>query len=191
MNSEECILYLHKPDKKEIAFFVISGFFLSVPMTIFFETTASGYLPNLLSIDLSRIIFTIIAAPLIEEFAKIFPIFYRHGETEKSLIILGFSLGLGFGISEFVEYVFFFGAPFYLRLPIIFFHASTTSIIAYGIVLGQTYRYYAVSVILHFFVNSLAVIKPYPVVAFIVILGVSFALFSRLYLSSSDKFNVK
>jgi RsiW-degrading membrane proteinase PrsW (M82 family) len=191
MSGEECIIYPHKPGNKEITFFIISGFLLSVPMTIFFETTASGYLPNFLSIDLSRVIFTIIVAPIIEEFAKIFPIFYRHGETERSLIILGFSLGLGFGISEFVEYVFFYDASFYLRLPIIFFHASTTSIIAYGISLGQTYRYYIVAVILHFFVNSLAMIKPYPVAAFILVLGVAFAMFSRFYLISSDKFNFK
>ena len=44
-------------------------------------------------------------APFIEELAKVFPLFYRHGETERSIVMLGILIGLGFGITEFVLYV--------------------------------------------------------------------------------------
>jgi len=43
----------------------------------------------------------VILAPFIEELAKVFPLFYRHGETERSLVTLGLLIGLGFGVAEF------------------------------------------------------------------------------------------
>jgi RsiW-degrading membrane proteinase PrsW (M82 family) len=59
----------------------------------------------------------IVLDPFIEEILKVSPLFYRHGETERSLETLGLSIGLGFGIAEFVEYVVFGGVPFIVRIP--------------------------------------------------------------------------
>jgi len=55
----------------------------------------------------------ILFAPFIEEVVKVFPLFYRYGETERSLIDLGILVGIGFGITEYTLYVFTLGArPF-------------------------------------------------------------------------------
>jgi hypothetical protein len=47
----------------------------------------------------------------VDELAKVFPFFYRRGETERSLVTWGSLTGLGFGAAEFVEYVFLTGVP--------------------------------------------------------------------------------
>jgi RsiW-degrading membrane proteinase PrsW (M82 family) len=70
---------------------------------------------------------------LVEEVAKVFPLFYRHGETERSIFNLGVLVGLGFGVTEFALYVFTLNAFFIFRLPGIIFHASSAGITAYGI----------------------------------------------------------
>jgi RsiW-degrading membrane proteinase PrsW (M82 family) len=92
---------------------------------------------------------SIIFPPFIEEFAKAYPLFYRHGETRRSIFTLGFLTGLGFGITEFLFYVFGQGAPVFVRLPSIFFHAASASIIAYGIATKRPMRYYVIAVFLH------------------------------------------
>ena len=76
---------------------------------------------------------SVIFAPFVEEFAKVFPLIYRHGETERSLLDLGILVGLGFGVTEFALYVFTLGAPVLSRVPGVIFHASSTGITAYGI----------------------------------------------------------
>jgi RsiW-degrading membrane proteinase PrsW (M82 family) len=83
------------------------------------------FLPLFLSI--------VVLAPFVEELVKVFPLFYRHGESERSLVILGILIGLGFGISELVLYVFFLGVPLVERIPGVIFHASSAAITAYGI----------------------------------------------------------
>jgi RsiW-degrading membrane proteinase PrsW (M82 family) len=173
MSEEKVVVYSHKPGVGEAAFFLISGFLLSVPMTIFFESSASSYLLSFLSLGLSRIVSAILVAPFMEEFAKIFPMFYRHGETGKSLVTLSFLMGLGFGISEFVAYV---------------FHASTTSIIAYGISSGQTVKYYILAVFLHFLLNAFAVVGTVAIFGYLAVLGVTYFLSHRLFLLSSERF---
>lgn len=70
---------------------------------------------------------------------------------------LGFLSGLGFGIAEFLVYV-YAGAPFLLRLPAIVFHAAGTSIVGYGVYQHRTTRYYLLSVALHFLNNFFAVL---------------------------------
>ena len=95
-------------------------------------------------------------APFIEEFAKAYPIFYRHGETERSIVTLGIFVGLGFGIFEFFGYTLFLGVPVLVRLPGIFFHAATTSVTAFGIAKKEPIRFYLLAVTLHFLHNLFA-----------------------------------
>ena len=96
---------------------------------------ASLVLPNfaLLSLFYATLCSTAIAAPFIEEFTKDYPLFYRHGESERSIFTLGFLVGLGFGVSEFFVYVLALGVLILIKVPGIFFHAASTSISAYGI----------------------------------------------------------
>lgn len=146
------IIKPHRPDLKEKLFFLISGIIVSIPVTLFFGTFAQDLcvvLPVFYATVCSVVIFT----PFIEEFAKAYPLFYRHGETERSIFILGFLVGLGFGISEFLIYIFLLKAPVILRIPGIFFHASSTSIVAYGIARKQPIFYYLIAVGLHFLNN--------------------------------------
>ena len=95
------IIPIHTPNTKELFFFFISGILISIPFTIFFSQFT-----EVLCIQLDFIYATIcstaIFAPIIEEFAKIYPILYRHGETQRSLFTIGFLVGLGFGIAEFL-----------------------------------------------------------------------------------------
>jgi len=102
------------------------------------------------------IVSVVVFAPFIEELAKVFPLFYRHGETERSIVTLGILIGLGFGISEFVLYVFFMGAPVLDRIPGIVFHASSAAITAYGIARKNPLPYYLLAVVLHLTNNFFA-----------------------------------
>jgi len=126
------IIPLHRPNLRENLFFFVSGIIMSVPLTLFIGWFTDS-LCVVLPIFYARLCSTVISTPLIEEFAKAYPLFYRHGETEKSIFTLGFIVGLGFGISEFFVYVLTLGAPILFRLPGILFHAASTSITAYGI----------------------------------------------------------
>ena len=95
-----CIIPIHKPKRREYLFFFISGIVVSIPFAVFFESLYPT------SSVLSSAILIVVLAPIIEELAKVFPLFYRHGETERSIVTLGLLLGLGFGIAEFTQYVF-------------------------------------------------------------------------------------
>ena len=72
-------------------------------------------------------------------------------------MVLGILIGLGFGISEFVLYVFFLGVPFVARIPGIIFHASSAAITAYGIAKKNPLPYYLVAVTLHIANNFFAI----------------------------------
>ncbi len=63
----------------------------------------------------------VLLAPFIEEFAKVGPLLYRHGENERSIMNLGIFTGLGFGITEFVLYPFVLGDPFFPGFLVSFF----------------------------------------------------------------------
>jgi RsiW-degrading membrane proteinase PrsW (M82 family) len=166
MSIKESIeVYSHYPGFSELLFFLASGFILSVPMTVFFETTAVNYLQGFTSTKIARFVLIVLLAPIIEEYSKIFPMFYRHEETEKSLIGLSFLIGLGFGIAEFFSYVFGLGVPFYIRLPVIFFHASSTAITAYDVTKAQTLRYYSLATFLHLINNLFAILGSFCVIA--------------------------
>jgi hypothetical protein len=158
---------LHRPKLKEKLFFLLSGVIVSIPLTLFI-TSLSGFLPVTMSPTYGTIISVVLLAPVIEEFSKAYPLFYRHAETERSIFTLGFLVGLGFGIAEFVEYVVFLNVPFILRLPGIFFHASSTSIIAYGIGRKQAFPFYLIAVALHLSNNLLSVLSQYVFFSFAV-----------------------
>lgn len=143
----QCVIPLHKPNLKELTFFFSSGILVSIPFALFFSQFYTLF-PAALAI--------VILAPFIEELAKVFPLFYRHGETERSYVTLGILIGLGFGISEVVLYVFFLGVPFIARVPGIIFHASSAAITAYGIAKKKPLPYYLLAVTLHIANNFFA-----------------------------------
>ncbi len=142
-----CIIPIHRPSWKELVFFFASGILVSIPFTLFFGQ-AYPYLPALLVV--------VVLAPFIEELSKVFPLFYRHGETERSYINLGLLIGLGFGISEFFLYVFFLGVDPLARVPGVIFHASSASITAFGIAKKKPLPYYLIAVVLHMTNNFFA-----------------------------------
>ena len=146
---------IHKPSVQEKLFFFISGIVTSVPLTFFvniFTDSLCVTLPFLYAQICSIVIFT----PFIEEFAKAYPLFYRHGESERSLFVLGFLVGFGFGLAEFLLYVFVYNQLWFVRIPGIFFHAASTSIVAYGIRTNRSWQFFLVAVGLHFAINFAA-----------------------------------
>ena len=117
----EVIIPVHRPASKEKFFFFLSGMISSIPLTLFVSQFADALvssLPPLYAVLFASVLF----APFMEEFAKAFPLLYRHGETERSIFILGLLVGLGFGLVEFLIYVLVLGVPFIFRLPAIVFH---------------------------------------------------------------------
>ena len=147
--------HLHKPSAKEKLFFFISGIVTSVPLTLFvniFTDSLCIALPLLFAQICSIAIFT----PFVEEFAKAYPLFYRHGESTRSIFLLGFLVGLGFGFAEFLLYVFVYEQSIFIRMPGVFFHAASTSIVGYGISSGRSWLFYLISVGLHFAINFAA-----------------------------------
>jgi RsiW-degrading membrane proteinase PrsW (M82 family) len=146
---------LHKPKLQEKLFFLFSGMVVSIPLTLFI-TNFSDYLQPIVPSNYLVLVYVVLLAPLIEEFSKAYPLFYRHAETERSIFTLGFLVGLGFGIVEFIEYVVLLRASILLRLPGIFFHASTTSIVAFGISRKRSFWYYLIAFALHMSNNLFA-----------------------------------
>ena len=145
---QKAVISLHKPDIKEKIFFFLSGLLVSVPLTVFF----SGFSDSLcvaMPLVFSQVCSLVIFAPFIEELAKVFPLFYRHGETERSLLNLGILAGLGFGVTEFAIYVFALNAPFISRVPGVIFHASSTCITAYGIAKKKPLPFYFIGFLLY------------------------------------------
>jgi hypothetical protein len=112
---QKATIPLHKPDIKEKIFFFLSGLLVSVPFTLFFSEFSNS-LCVAMPLIFAQVCSSVIFAPFIEEVAKVFPLFYRHGETEKSLLNLGILVGLGFGVTEFALYVFALGAPLIARV---------------------------------------------------------------------------
>ena len=156
-SERSCTIPLHKPSLREKIFFFFSGIIVSIPLASFFE----GFFSSSVSPTYASVLTIIVLAPIIEEFGKAYPLFYRHGETKKSIMTLGFLVGLGFGIIEFLEYVLILKVPFIVRLPGIFFHAASTSIIGYGIANKKPAAFYAIAVGLHFANNIAALYAPY------------------------------
>jgi RsiW-degrading membrane proteinase PrsW (M82 family) len=146
--AHQCVIPIHKPSNRELAFFFASGILVSIPFAAFFE--------SLFPAGLSASFLIVVLAPFIEEVAKVFPLFYRHGETERSIVTLGILMGLGFGIAEFFEYVFLIGVSPIVRIPGLVFHASSAGITAYGIAKKNPLPYYLIAVGLHVATNFFA-----------------------------------
>lgn len=145
-------VFQHRSLFREGFFFFLSGLLTSVPLTLFIGQFGYYFLAGLPAFY-ATLIPVVLVAPFLEEFAKAFPLFYRHGETPRSLFTFGLLVGLGFGIFEFLTYVLLLDVPIFVRLPGILFHAASTSIIVYGIATGRTVRFYLAAVSLHFLNN--------------------------------------
>jgi RsiW-degrading membrane proteinase PrsW (M82 family) len=166
MEKGEVVIQLHKPDISEMLFFFLCGVIISIPLTLFIYQYTDSLLIGLdpFTIALvSRAFF----APFIEEFSKAYPLFYRHGETQRSIFNLAVLVGLGFGIVEMLTYVSVIGVDLTYRLPGLFFHPASTSITAYGIATKRPLPYYLIAVFLHFANNYFAVTSPFPLVALV------------------------
>jgi RsiW-degrading membrane proteinase PrsW (M82 family) len=176
----QCIIPIHKPSIRELAFFFASGILVSIPFAAFFE--------SLFPSGLSSAFIIIVAAPFIEELAKVFPLFYRHGETERSIVTLGILMGLGFGIAEFFEYVVLIGVPPVVRIPGIVFHASSAAITSYGIAKKNPLPFYSIAVGLHVANNFFALTGDiYSVFAELLVLIAVYMLAYRYYQRSSKE----
>lgn len=163
---------LHSPGRKEMLFFFVSGVIMSVPLTLFIDQYAISLLGGL-SPTTASVISVAIFAPFVEEFSKAFPLLYRHGETQRSIFNLALLVGLGFGIFEFLTYVFVLHVHVVDRLPGVFFHPASTSITAYGIATKRTGYFYALAVSLHFLNNFIAVTNPMPLPTSVLIVGLT------------------
>jgi RsiW-degrading membrane proteinase PrsW (M82 family) len=136
-----------RESRGERSFFFLSGIMVGVPVALFFESVSHLYFTSL---GVATII-----APLVEEFAKADPLFFRYERSARSLMRFGLLSGLGFGVAEFLVYI-YGGAPFFVRLPAIAFHAAGASIVGYGVSNHRTLRYYSLAVVLHFLNNFFA-----------------------------------
>jgi hypothetical protein len=166
-------------------FFLGSGAIVSIPIALFFEpstTFLSNFFPHLEA----EILAVAVLAPIIEEFAKAYPLFYRHGESQRSLFTMGFLVGLGFGITEFFAYVVLLGVPWYVRVPGIFFHAALTSTVAYGIAAKHYAPFYLVAVFLHFSVNFMAILGA-PIILYAFALAAAYAVCFLLHSAASER----
>lgn len=136
--------------------FFIQGLIGSAILTLIFESLARSFLVDFFRTEVAGFILLVIVAPIVEEYFKIYPLLRRKNENKASIIIYGFFIGLGFGLSEFFIYVFVANVPFLIRLPGLFFHAASASIAANGIVRGDLMKYYLIAVFLHAMVNFFA-----------------------------------
>ena len=170
---KEAVIKLHKPDASEMIFFFLCGVIISVPLTLFIYQYTDTLLVGLNSFTAALISRTLFA-PFIEEFAKAYPLFYRHGETERSIFNLAIIVGLGFGIVELLTYVSVLGVPIEYRIPGLLFHPASTSVTAYGIATKRPLPFYLIAVFLHFANNYLALTLAEPslqVLASILVVG--------------------
>lgn len=152
-------------------FFLLSGAIVSIPLTLFLEQNFGAPLISGLPAITISLITIVVFAPLVEEFSKVFPLFYRHGETQRSIFTLALCVGLGFGIVEFVTYVALYGVMIIPdRIPGLFFHPASASITAYGIATRRPVPYYLAAVGLHFTNNFFAVTVPTLPISFLVLL---------------------
>ena len=186
MQEEKVIIQIHKPDASELLFFFACGAIISIPLTLFIYQYIE---PILIGLDpfTATFISSAIFAPFVEEFSKAYPLFYRHGETERSIFNLALLVGLGFGIVELATYV-SLGVPIISRLPGLFFHPASASITAYGIATKRPVPFYVAAVALHFSYNFLALMSrlDFPI-GFFAFFVMAITLFSSWQLRNRTK----
>lgn len=185
MKRFECVIPIHKPRIGEYLFFLLSGAITSIPLTLFINVGGDYFLTGISATDAS-LISLVLFAPFIEEFAKAFPLFYRHGETQRSIVNLALCAGLGFAVVEFLEYVFLLGVSPIVRLPGLLFHSASTSITAYGIATKKPLPYYLLAVLLHASNNFLA--AAYPYVPAVIVLAITVFISWKLYSKTKERF---
>jgi hypothetical protein len=176
---------IHRPGLREKLFFLASGIIVSIPMAVFFEpstTFLSNYFPQLQA----EILSIAVLPPLIEEFAKAYPLFFRHGESQRSLFTLGFLVGLGFGITEFIEYVVILNVSPLVRLPGIFVHAALTSTVAYGIATERSALFFLIAFALHSGINFTAIFE-LPDALYALLLFTTYIISFNLYRKTTEK----
>jgi RsiW-degrading membrane proteinase PrsW (M82 family) len=187
MEEDAVVIKVHKPDASEMTFFFLCGVIISVPLTLFIYQYTDSLLVGLNAFTValvSRAFF----APLIEEFAKAYPLFYRHGETQRSIFNLAVLVGLGFGIVELLTYV-SLGIPIIYRLPGLFFHPASTAITAYGITTKRPLPFYLIAVFFHFANNylALALTGDLPLVSSIFVVSITVFVFWQLRKRTEEK----
>ena len=181
---------VHRPNVREYFYYLLQGLVTSVALTYFFENIARRLVVDFFSTHLAGFVLIVILAPIIEEYFKVYPLFRRHAETARSLIKLGLMSGLGFGISEFIVYVFFAGVPFTIRIPGLLFHAASTSIIASGISKYRFLRFYIIAVILHSVNNFFAELGELWLIGGLITVFTTYILAYREYLSAEDEYTL-
>ncbi|MCL1978205.1 MAG: PrsW family glutamic-type intramembrane protease [Candidatus Bathyarchaeota archaeon] len=178
-STPECVIPVHNPPLREKLFFFVSGLLVSVPFALFLSQFYD-FLPLLVS--------SALIAPFIEELAKVFPLFYRHGETEHSIVTLGILVGLGFGLTEFFLYTVLLGVSPFVRLSGIIFHASSAGITAYGIAKKKPLLFYLIASGLHVLNNFVAIADVnffFAILVQIVVLILAYYLAVTLYRKAS------
>ena len=187
MSQGEYVVKLHKPDVDEKLFFFLCGAITSVPLTLFVAQFADSFLTGL-GVFYATLISAAVFTPFIEEFAKAFPLFYRHGETERSIFTLALFVGLGFGVVEMLTYMFLLGVNPILRISGLFFHPASTAITAYGIATKRPIPFYLVAVVFHFAANFLAAMNPFSIQFSSIIVALTVFTSWRLYTRTQEKF---
>jgi RsiW-degrading membrane proteinase PrsW (M82 family) len=183
---QKTVIHIHKPDIKEKIFFFLSGLLVSVPFTLFLSDFTDS-LCNVLPMFFGQVCSIVIFAPFIEEFAKVFPLFYRHGETERSIMTLAILIGLGFGVTEFAIYVFTLNYSPIARIPGLIFHASSAGITGYGIAKKKPIPFYLIAVSLHLGNNLFALVGgSLSVILGLAILIAAYLLAWRYYSRTSE-----
>lgn len=188
MKKAEVVIPLHKPDASEMLFFFLCGVIISVPLTFFIYQYTDSLLIGLDPFTIALISHAFFA-PFIEEFSKAYPLFYRHGETQRSLFDLAVLVGLGFGIVELLTYVSVLGTPIIYRLPGLLFHPASTSITAYGITTKRPLPFYLFAVFLHFSNNyfALTLTRPFPLLSSIFVVAAAVFTSWRLRTRTKEK----
>jgi RsiW-degrading membrane proteinase PrsW (M82 family) len=185
MTQNNTVIPIHRPDALEMLFFFSCGIIMSVPITLFIAQYANPLLVGLDTIS-ATLVSSAVLAPLVEEFSKIFPLFYRHGETQRSIFYLAVMVGLGFGLAEFLAYQ-LIGVEWYIRLPGLLFHPASTAISAYGIAVKKPIPFFAIAVGLHFANNFLALTNPLPISTSILLVGFTVVASWSLYKKTQEK----
>jgi RsiW-degrading membrane proteinase PrsW (M82 family) len=186
MEKGEVVIQLHKPDSSEMLFFFLCGVIISIPLTLFIYQYTDSLLVGLDPFTIafvSRAVF----APFIEEFSKAYPLFYRHGETQRSIFNLAVLVGLGFGLVELLTYVYVLGVDLAYRLPGIFFHPASTAVTAYGIATKRPLPFYLIAVFLHFANNYFALVLTSPLPLLVSIFVVTITVFASWQLRNRTK----
>jgi len=184
-NKSQVVIAIHKPGLNEYMFFLLSGIIISIPFAIFYESFADNFCYTL-PVFPAEICSIALIAPFIEEFAKAYPLFYRHGETQRSIFKLGLATGLGFGISEFFVYVTVINAPVAIRIPALFFHAASTSIVAYGVATRKPFTFYFIAVLLHISNNLFAILGDIWFFGGTLTILLAYIISYRLYIQTSE-----